>query len=418
MLNSVSAVSENIAWAVGDSGMIIKTTNGGNSWIVQDAGIESDLKCVAATSAAIAWVAGGPVYKTTDGGLTWNGQDTGGVQVSSISAVDENTAWALGSDASPAFVALKTTDGGSTWAIKKTWKSDINYICNISAVDSNVAWAMISDIILRTTDGGEDWSYMPTVGEWPSGMCALDGNIAWQLSRYRQVKGSIFKTSDGGFNWGEQASIAQALYSIDAADENVAWCAGGDYSNGVILKTDDGKGWYPQVITPEGDFLDICVLNRNTAWAVGGVPFTAPKAVIYKTSDGQNWVSQSGNIYEPVVPSQTWYLTEGCTDEGFETWVLVQNPNGDAANMEMTLMTDRGPVWGPHDTIPANARRSYYMGDHVSSFDVSLEIRSDQPVICERAMYWNDRIGGHDSIGVTAPATTWYLAEGLFYLPS
>ncbi|MDY6795163.1 MAG: hypothetical protein SWK76_07770, partial [Actinomycetota bacterium] len=36
----------------------------------------------------------------------------------------------------------------------------------------------------------------------------------------------------------------------------------------------------------------------------------------------------------------------------------------------------------------------------------------DGEVVCERAMYWNGRQGGHDSVGVTSPASQWYLAEG------
>ena len=37
---------------------------------------------------------------------------------------------------------------------------------------------------------------------------------------------------------------------------------------------------------------------------------------------------------------------------------------------------------------------------------------SDVPVIAERAEYWNNRAWVHDSVGATAPATGWYLAEG------
>src|SRR5450756_1972813 len=40
------------------------------------------------------------------------------------------------------------------------------------------------------------------------------------------------------------------------------------------------------------------------------------------------------------------------------------------------------------------------------------KVESDQDIICERSMYWDARRGGHDSIGVTSPGKTWYLAEG------
>ncbi|MFQ6014799.1 MAG: hypothetical protein ACE5NP_05090, partial [Anaerolineae bacterium] len=35
---------------------------------------------------------------------------------------------------------------------------------------------------------------------------------------------------------------------------------------------------------------------------------------------------------------------------------------------------------------------------------------ADRPIIVERAMYFSN--GGHNTIGVTAPSTVWYLAEG------
>ena len=40
----------------------------------------------------------------------------------------------------------------------------------------------------------------------------------------------------------------------------------------------------------------------------------------------------------------------------------------------------------------------------------STKLVGSQPIIVERAMYFGS--GGHGTIGVTAPATTWYLAEG------
>ncbi|NPV60915.1 MAG: hypothetical protein HPY75_14790, partial [Actinobacteria bacterium] len=42
-------------------------------------------------------------------------------------------------------------------------------------------------------------------------------------------------------------------------------------------------------------------------------------------------------------------------------------------------------------------------GDYVTSFHVSTLVESDRPVVAERAVYWNGRTGGHDSIGVPLP---------------
>jgi len=115
--------------------------------------------------------------------------------------------------------------------------------------------------------------------------------------------------------------------------------------------------------------------------------------------------------------STTWYLAEGATAGGFETWVLVQNPNTVPVNVTLTFQTGVGPVPGPTDTIPAQSRRSYLVNTYVGSFDVSTAVSADADVVCERSMYWTPegstvRRVGHDSVGVVNPASTWYLAEG------
>jgi uncharacterized membrane protein len=114
-----------------------------------------------------------------------------------------------------------------------------------------------------------------------------------------------------------------------------------------------------------------------------------------------------------TTPADTWYLAEGCTNGGFETWVLVQNPNATNAEVTLTYMTEEGQVSGPKVTVPANSRRTFNVADTVPrDWSVSTRVSSTAPVIAERAVYGNNRTWGHDSIGVSAPAETWYLAEG------
>jgi hypothetical protein len=114
----------------------------------------------------------------------------------------------------------------------------------------------------------------------------------------------------------------------------------------------------------------------------------------------------------------TWFLAEGATEGGFETWVLVQNPNPVAVNVDMKFQTGGGQVQGPIDTILAQSRKSYKVNDYVTTYDVSTRVDSfGGDVICERAMYLtppgeSQRWLGHDSIGVKNGGLTWYLAEG------
>ena len=66
-------------------------------------------------------------------------------------------------------------------------------------------------------------------------------------------------------------------------------------------------------------------------------------------------------------PATTWYLPEGSTNWGFETWLLIQNPNATEASCDVTYMIEgEGPKTVNHK-VPANSRESYSMADDIGS---------------------------------------------------
>jgi hypothetical protein len=97
--------------------------------------------------------------------------------------------------------------------------------------------------------------------------------------------------------------------------------------------------------------------------------------------------------------SYTWYLAEGATAGGMETFILVQNPGGSEAEVSLTFITESGPQQGPTAVLPPHTRRTWKANDYVSSYDVSTTVTSDQPVVAERSMYGGNRTWAHDSIG-------------------
>jgi len=102
-----------------------------------------------------------------------------------------------------------------------------------------------------------------------------------------------------------------------------------------------------------------------------------------------------------IAPASTWYLAEGSTGPGFETWVLVQNPGASAVTVDLDFMTTSGPQAGPQDVaIPAGSRLSFNLGDYLSDYNVSTRvISSGGGVVVERAMYGDGRIWATDSVG-------------------
>eukprot|EP00854_Cymbomonas_tetramitiformis_P000777 gene779-1251_t len=72
-LRHVEAVTSEIAWTVGDGGIILSTTDGGHMWRVQDSGTVKDLYKSHFESNTTGWVVGsrGLLLKTTNAGATW-----------------------------------------------------------------------------------------------------------------------------------------------------------------------------------------------------------------------------------------------------------------------------------------------------------------------------------------------------------
>ena len=114
--------------------------------------------------------------------------------------------------------------------------------------------------------------------------------------------------------------------------------------------------------------------------------------------------------------SCTWYFAEGCTREGFDTWLCVLNPQETVANLEISFLTPRGNEFRRAVPVSPLSRYTLNVAEVVGAGqDVSMVVRSDLPVVAERPVYFNyraNRSGGHDASGVTEASCTWYFAEG------
>ncbi len=123
--------------------------------------------------------------------------------------------------------------------------------------------------------------------------------------------------------------------------------------------------------------------------------------------------SEEGHSSVGVNSSATaWYLPEGSSNWGFESWLLIQNPGAGTAHCKVTYMTeDGGPQVANHD-VPAHSRASFSMSDDIGARDASIKVETDTGVIAERSMYRNDRREGQASIGTQSPGRDYYLAEG------
>ncbi len=106
-------------------------------------------------------------------------------------------------------------------------------------------------------------------------------------------------------------------------------------------------------------------------------------------------------------PAKKWFFAEGYTGPGFDTFITVQNPGAVAANINVTYYVLGGTPINRTHTVEPHSRFTIGAGnDAGEGLSIAVHVSSDQPVICERPMYFfyqgfhsYNWAGGHDSQG-------------------
>lgn len=143
-------------------------------------------------------------------------------------------------------------------------------------------------------------------------------------------------------------------------------------------------------------------------------PITAERAMYFHDLfNGKDGGTCSAGV---TGPRKAWYLAEGYTGGDFDEFVLVQNPGEADGTVGMDFMRDDGRSFHREWPIKAHSRLSVHVDDipEVAGCDVSTMITCDQPIVAERAQYFNydGKREGNASAAVEEPARQWYLAEG------
>jgi hypothetical protein len=118
-------------------------------------------------------------------------------------------------------------------------------------------------------------------------------------------------------------------------------------------------------------------------------------------------------------PASNWFFAEG-SQGFFLTYVLLTNPSPLQNRARVRFLRETGGPVEQEFTLAPLSRRTIDCGSIATLVNRSFGIEVtflDAPGAAERAMYFGlppDRLfkAGHESAGVTAPATEWFLAEG------
>jgi hypothetical protein len=245
------------------------------------------------------------------------------------------------------------------------------------------------------------------LGKWDVTIRNPDGESATALGALDVTKAyySTWYLAEGSSDWGFETYITIQNPNPQQSTAAVTYMT----PSGPVARPDVPLAAYSQtVINPRNDIGATDFSTKVTCKE--GRTIAVDRRMIWT---GEGALSPEGHCSVGVTaPARTWYLPEGSSNWGFETWLLIQNPNGQDAYCTATYMVEGAEPVPVSKVIPANSRRSYGMGEDIGSADASIMVTSSVPVIPERAMYRNGRREGHDSIGTTTPAVDFYLAEG------
>lgn len=280
-LRSVFAVDSAYVYAVGDSGVVLRSSNGGetwekkvinkgsqfrdvlfmdrtsggaggidsdgnaqvvatrdrfDSWDIEASGSTTPLNAIDAGGVSNVWIVGdaGKIERmgaSTEG--TWVPQTSGTSEnLYAVSFVDPQNGWVSGANG----VILRTSDGGTTWTAQASRVSSDIY--GIHFQDLQNGWAVTSDgKILRTVNGGNTWSNQSVYTGFLKSIHFSDPLHGYAVGK----AGAVFATEDGGASWTKiETKISADLYSVYVITPYIGWAVG---ENGTILR-----------LVQEGDF--------------------------------------------------------------------------------------------------------------------------------------------------------------------
>lgn len=196
------AVSGSDVVAVGEQGIILRSSDSARTWSVVSSGTEATLTAVSfatLTAPRQGWAVGhdAVILFTRDGGSTWTRQYQGpDLQASflDVLALDAQRAIAVGADG----LYLATVDGGRTWERRKVGAEDAHFNRITRGGASQLFLAGERGTLLRSADLGATWTALPSPYEGSFyGLLPLErpGLLAHGL------RGHLFRSADDGASW-------------------------------------------------------------------------------------------------------------------------------------------------------------------------------------------------------------------------
>jgi len=240
-LYAVTSPDPNDVWIAGDTGLIMHSANGGNSWTIQSDPTSQRISRLRFVDANNGWAVGlsGSIVHTADGGAHWSGQASGTANsLYAVAATDAQNAWTVGDSGT----ILHTSNGGVTWTSQNS--GTIQQLTGIAFSDSLNGWAVgFGQTFLQTSNGGQTWqSRVGAFGPWDGGfngtwdLHIFDPNHLWVVGDL-----GLGYSADAGNTWSTFVTDQGSLSGpVDFVNPQTGWTN----DQGVLwLTTDSGNTW-------------------------------------------------------------------------------------------------------------------------------------------------------------------------------
>jgi photosystem II stability/assembly factor-like uncharacterized protein len=260
-LYSIHPVDSNIVYCVGYFETILKTTNGGENWIALQNGIQGQGKSYRATffhNSLTGWVAGfgDRIYKTTNGGISFDSILIPYNTLNDIHFKNNLTGIVVGGGAT----VLKTTDGGFTWYQSYIVPGAYGDFRKVSVINNQYCFTVEDGKrVFKSTNYGDSFDIIGYVtgADQPYSCRFSSLQTGWVCGTF----GQIFKSIDGGATWNYQyvnTTNIGWLRSFWFHDDYTGWAVGG---NTKLLFTSTGGATFAGVTGTE--FPDKYILHQN-----------------------------------------------------------------------------------------------------------------------------------------------------------
>ena len=311
-------------------------------WELQDSGTNASLRGLSVVNGEVAWASGqfGTILRTTDGGQEWERKTISGIDSADfrdIEAFSDEVAYVL-SAGSPAYI-FKTEDGGNNWV--KQWEDTLPDIF----MDGMAFWdeqrgMVMGDprdnafVLLKTNQGGEGWRQITQLGRSLSprsgegGFAASGTNIVvmgrecvWFATGGTESR--IFRSLDSGRRWEvissplAQGAPSKGIFSLAFADTLKGVMVGGDYRKpGLTMRNagytaNGGRTWYPAITPPQGYRSGVAYLPTADTYVTVGTTGSD-----YSTDLGATWNVLDTIGYHSIQAAPTSSVAWVCGSDG------------------------------------------------------------------------------------------------------